>query len=106
MERQVAYLRAKEPHAEVITDIASGFDFKRKGSPNALLERCLQGDKRTVVVAHRDRLARFGFERIEWLIQHSGGQVVVFSKAAHTRPTDELLQDLLTVLGVFAARMH
>ena len=105
LERQVAYLKAKEPHAEVISDIASGLNFKRKGL-KAVLERSLQGDKLTVVVAHRDRLARFGFDLIEWLIQRNGGQVVVLSKSAHTSPTDELLQDLLAILSVFAARMH
>lgn len=30
LERQVAYLKTKEPHAEVITNIASGLNFKRK----------------------------------------------------------------------------
>lgn len=105
LERQVAYLKTKEPHAQVITDIASGLNFKRKGL-QTLLERSLQGDQLTVVVAHRDRLARFGFDLIEWLIQRNGGQVVVLSKSAHTSPADELLQDLLAVLSVFAARMH
>ena len=105
LERQIAYLKAKEPTAEVITDIASGLNFKRKGL-KALLERCLQGDQLKVVVAHRDRLARFGFDLLEWLIQRNGGAVVVLSKSAHTSPTDELFQDLLAVLSVFAARMH
>lgn len=105
LERQVAYLKGKEPHAEVVTDIASGLNFKRKGLLS-LLERCLRGDKLTVVVAHRDRLARFGFELIEWLIQQNGGQVVVLSKSHHASPSDELFEDLLAVLSVFAARMH
>jgi predicted site-specific integrase-resolvase len=104
LERQIAYLKSKEPHAEVITDIASGLNFKRKGL-KTLLERSLQGDQLIVVVAHRDRLARFGFDLIEWLIERNGGQVVVLSKSAHTSTTDELLQDLLAVLSVFAARM-
>jgi putative resolvase len=105
LQRQIDYLRSKEPHAEVITDVASGLNFKRKGL-KTLLERCLQGDKLKVVVAHRDRLARFGFDLIEWLVERNGGQVVVLSKSHHTSPTDELVQDLLAVLGVFAARLH
>ena len=79
--------------------------FKRKGL-NALLERSLSGDKLIVVVAHRDRLARFGFELIEWLIQRNGGKVVVLSKSHLTSPADELTADLLAILAVFAARMH
>ena len=104
LERQIAYLKAKEPHAEVISDIASGLNFKRRGL-KALLERSLRGDKLTVVVAHRDRLARFGFDLIEWLIERNGGQIVVLSKSHHTSPTDELFQDLLAILSSFAARM-
>ena len=105
LERQIAYLRSKEPHAKLVTDIGSGLNFKRKGL-KALLERCLQGDKLTIVVAHRDRLARFGFDLIEWLVEGNGGQIVVPSKSAHTSPSDEVVQDLLAVLSVFAARMH
>ena len=105
MERQIAYLKAKEPQGEVITDIASGLNFKRKGL-RTLLERSLEGDKLTIVVAHRDRLARFGFELIEWLIQRNGGQVVVLSKSHLASPADELTQDILAILAVFAARMH
>ena len=104
LERQISYLRSKEPNAELISDIGSGLNFKRKGL-KALLERCLQGAKLTIVVAHRDRLARFGFELIEWLVERNGGQIVVLSKSAHTSPSDELVQDLRAVLSVFAARM-
>ncbi|HSS97697.1 MAG TPA: hypothetical protein VLK33_11740, partial [Terriglobales bacterium] len=62
-------------------------------------------DKLTIVVAHRDRLARFGFELIEWLVERNGGQILVLSKSAHASPSDELVQDLLAVLSVFATRM-
>lgn len=105
LERQIEYLKSKEPHAEVISDIASGLNFKRKGL-KTLLERSLQGDKLTVVVAHRDRLARFGFELVQWLIERNGGQVVVLHKTHHASPTDELVHDLLAILSVFAARVH
>ncbi len=105
LQRQVAYLKSKEPYAEVITDIASGLNFKRKGL-KAILERSLQGHQLKLVVAHRDRLARFGFDLIEWLIERNGGQIVVLSKSHHTSPTDELLQDLLAILSVFTARLH
>ena len=104
LERQIAYLRSKEPDGDIITDIASGINFKRRGL-KTLLERSLSGDKLRVVVAHRDRLARFGFELVEWLIERNGGEIVVLSKSHHTSPTDELYQDLLAVLSVFTARM-
>ena len=57
------------------------------------------------MVAHRDRLARFGFELIEWLVQQNGGAVVVLSQS-DASPESELTEDLLTILHTFSCRMH
>ncbi|MGD1699251.1 recombinase family protein [Dapis sp. BLCC M229] len=69
LTRQVEFMQNHYPEAEVIKDIASGLNFKRKGL-RAILDRILQGDKLTIIVACRDRLTRFGFELIRatrWL---------------------------------------
>jgi len=68
---QVAYLQRHYPEAEIIKDFGSGINFKRKGL-RALLERILRGDKLRIVVAHRDRLARFGGEVIQFLVEQNG----------------------------------
>ncbi len=64
LARQVAYLHGLFPEAEVVKDIGSGLNYKRKGL-RTILERIVRGDKLTIVVACRDRLTRFGFELIE-----------------------------------------
>jgi predicted site-specific integrase-resolvase len=51
------------PDAEIIRDIGSGLNFKRRGF-QALLDRLLTSDKLQLVIAHRDRLCRFGIEAI------------------------------------------
>ena len=76
LQRQCAQMRSLYPNAEIIRDIGGGLNWKRKGLLS-ILERIHRGDKLTLVVAHRDRLARFGFELIEWLVQQNGGQVLV-----------------------------
>lgn len=68
LARQIVYMREKFPNAEIIKDIGSGLNFKRKGL-RTILQRLLQGDKFTLIVAHRDRLCRFGFELIEFLFE-------------------------------------
>ena len=105
LQRQVAWLKERFPEAEVVTDVGSGLNFKRKGL-RALLERSLPGEQLTVVVAHADRLARFGFELISWILERNGGKIVVLGRSAKGSPTEELTQDLLAVLFVFAARLH
>jgi putative resolvase len=104
LERQVAYMRSIYPKTEIIRDIGSELNFKRKGL-KALLDRLHQGDKLQVVVAHRDRLARFGIEVIQYLIKQNGGELVVLDHKSHS-PEAELTADLLSILHVFSCRMH
>ena len=104
LERQIACMRERYPTADIVRDIGSGLNFKRKGL-RSLLQRLLAGDKLTLVVAHRDRLARFGFELLQFLVESNGGEIVVLDRPVHS-PTTELTQDLLTILTVFSCRMH
>jgi predicted site-specific integrase-resolvase len=102
--RQEQYLQEKFPQAEIIKDIGSGLNYKRKGL-KTILQRCLQGDSIKLVLSHRDRLVRFGFELIEFIIESSGGEIVVLHSKDKS-PETELIQDLLSVLHVFSCRMH
>ena len=97
-------MRERFPEHDIITDIASGLNFKRKGL-RSVLERVLRREVKTVVVAHKDRLARFGFDLLQWLVESHGGTIMVLNDVSSS-PTDELTQDLLAVLTVFSCRMH
>jgi len=102
--RQVAYMRNQFKDADIIQDIGSGINFKRKGL-QSILQRLLQGDKFTLIVAHRDRLCRFGFELFEYLFEQNGGEIMVLEQPSAS-PTQELTEDLLSILHVFSYRMH
>lgn len=104
LERQAYYLQERFPHGEIIKDIGSGLNFKRKGFLS-ILERCLSGESIEVVVTYRDRIARFGFPLIEWLITRSKGKIVVLNQV-DTSPTTELVHDLIAIITVFSSRMH
>lgn len=105
LERQVEKLKSRFPEAEVIKDIGSGLNFKRKGLLT-LLERLLRGDKLKVVVAHRDRLARFGVDAFRFLIEKNGGELMVLDPYVETSKEAELTADLLSILHHFSCRMH
>ncbi len=104
LERQVSFMRSIYPEAEIIKDIGSGLNFKRKGL-RAILDRLLQGNKLTIIVAHRDRLCRFGFELIQDMVEQNGGQIMVLDQTVHS-PEAELTADLLSILHIFSCRMH
>ena len=104
LQRQAAFMQEHFPNAEVITDVASGLNYRRKGLAT-ILERIHQGDKLTLVVACRDRLARFGTELIEQILQQNGGELLVLNQR-DLSPPEELTQDLLAILTVFSARAN
>lgn len=104
LDRQCELLQSRYPDAEIFRDIGSGLNFKRKGL-KAILERAMSGERLTVVVTYRDRLARFGFDLIEWVLQRSGGSVVVLNQVI-TSPMDELTRDLTAIITVFSSRLH
>jgi excisionase family DNA binding protein len=104
LQRQVEFMQFKYPRAEIVRDIGSGINFKRKGLLS-ILERSMSGTVITLVVAYRDRLARFGSGLVEFILNKNGGKLVVLNEVALS-PYDELTQDLLTVLHVFSCRLH
>ena len=97
-------MRSVYPDAEVVTDVGSGLNFKRRGL-FSLLDRLHRGEKLTIVVAYRDRLARFGTEIISLLIEQNGGQLVVLNQIVHS-PQEELAEDLHAILNEFSARLQ
>jgi predicted site-specific integrase-resolvase len=100
----VCYCRVSSHKQRDDKDIGSGLNFKRKGL-RTLLERLLRGDKLKVVVAHRDRLARFGFDLVGFLVEKNGGELVVLDPNLGSTES-ELTADLLAILHHFSCRMH
>jgi predicted site-specific integrase-resolvase len=103
LERQVEFLQNQYPTAEFVKDIGSGLNFKRKGL-KTILERAMSGTHITLVVAHRDRLARFGIDLIRQVIEQNGGKLVVLNETLLSLE-QELTNDLLNIVRVFSARM-
>ena len=93
-------MQANYPKVEIIKDIGSELNYKHKGL-KSLLGRAMQGDKLEIVVAHKDRLARFFFSLISFLIQQNGGRVVVL-KQTNLSPSPGLTIDLLSIRNKFS----
>lgn len=104
--RQIHFLHSRKPHYanyRVVQDIASGINFKRKGL-QTILEACLRGTIGEVVVAHRDRLARFGYDLIAFLVERSGGFITVIDDQRNKSSEQELSEDLMSIVHVYCCR--
>jgi predicted site-specific integrase-resolvase len=104
LERQKEYMESKYPGCNVIKDIASGLNFKRKGLIR-LLELCKDGKVDKVMVSSKDRLCRFGFDLLEWMFRQYDVELVVLDKTDKS-PEQEFTEDILSILQVFACRWN
>jgi len=86
---------------EWMSDLGSGLNYKRKQF-NRLMEL---GQVRRIVIAYKDRLVRFGYGYFEAFCQRHTTQMVVMNGEALS-PEQELVQDLLAIITVFASRLH
>jgi predicted site-specific integrase-resolvase len=57
----------------------------------------------TIIVEHRNRLARFGFEYIEAALMAQGRKIIVMEPG---KVKDDLVQDMIEVLTSFCARLY
>jgi hypothetical protein len=87
----------------LFSDIASGINFKRPGL-QAVLERILNGSISHLVVAHRDRLARFGLDLLDWILAKHHCTLVVLHQSDSTGGPTELADDLMAVTTFFVAQ--
>ncbi len=89
---------------EWMQDIGSGLNYKRKQF-NRLMEMVELGQVRRLVIAHRDRLVRFGYGYFEAFCERHNTELVIIDGDALS-PEQELVQDLVAIIAVFAARLH
>jgi predicted site-specific integrase-resolvase len=96
LSRQISFLQSKYPNCQLIKDIGSGLNWKRKGL-ETILEQIHKGDIEEIVVAYKDRLCRFGYELFEWICQKHDTKIAVLNKVSETEDrTKELAEDLLS----------
>src|SRR6266699_4582057 len=89
---------------EWMSDIGSGLNSKRKQF-NRLMELVELGQVRRLVIAHKDRLVRFGYGYFEAFCQRHHTEIIVMN-GEDLSPEQSLVQDLLAIVTVFASRLH
>ena len=85
--------------AEVVVEVGSGMNGKRRRLARLLADATAT----TVVVEHRDRLARFGVEHLEAALSAQGRRIVVVDAG---EVDDDLIRDMTEVLTSFCARLY
>lgn len=89
---------------EWVREIGGGMNLKRKKFL-AVMDAIERGEVGTLVIAHKDRLARFGFEYLEYVASKNGCTVLVANQESLS-PQEEMVQDLLAIVHTFSCRLY
>jgi putative resolvase len=89
---------------EFVEEVGGGLNFRRKRFL-ALMDEIGRGGVRMLVLAHRDRLTRFGFEWFEHYAKAHGCEILVLNQE-HLSPEQEMVQDLMTIVHCFSSRLY
>ena len=89
---------------EWLSDIGSGLNFKRKNFTD-LMKQVERGAIKEIIIAHKDRLVRFGYEWFEAFCEGHGTALTVMN-AESLSPEQEMTQDLLAIIHCFSSRLY
>ena len=98
------YLSDKYDNYEIIEDLGSGLNYKKRGL-NKLINLICNSEMSVLVLTHKDRLLRFGSEIIFKLCKRFGTDVVILDDKKETF-TESLCNDVITLMTVFSARLY
>lgn len=90
---------------EVISDLGSGMNYKKKGLVD-LIDRIIDDRVGRLVLTHKDRLLRFGAELIFSICEAKHVEVVIINQGDDRSFEQELASDVLEIVTVFSARMY
>ena len=100
-ERLISYCNARGYRvSKVVTEFGSGLNDKRPKLESLLQEQ----DFTRLVVEHKDRLTRFGFNYIDVMLKRNGITLEVVNNTEGEK--EDTVQDFVSVITSFAARIY
>lgn len=89
---------------ETIEDIGSGLNYNRK-KWNKLIEECMENKIDSIIVTHKDRFIRFGYDWFERFLSRFNVKIIAVNNELLS-PQEELVQDIISILHVFSCRIY
>lgn len=89
----------------VVSEQVSGLNEKRRGLKK-LFKLASKGEIDIVLIEFKDRLARFGYSYFEEIFKTHGVKIELLEQKETQDATQELVQDMLAIIAVFAAKLY
>ncbi|MEE0451307.1 MULTISPECIES: IS607 family transposase [Peptacetobacter] len=89
---------------EVIEDYGSGLNYNRK-KWNKLIDECMENKVKTIIISHKDRFIRFGYDWFERFLSKFEVSFIIVNNESLS-PQEELVQDIISILHIFSCRIY
>ena len=109
LQKQVSFLRQFCNARGIIVDqcieeYGSGLNYNRK-KWTKLLNEVMEQKIKTIIITHKDRFIRFGYDWFEKFCMKFHTTIVIVNKE-ELSPQEELVQDIVSILHVFSCRLY
>ncbi len=109
LQKQVSFLRQFCNARGIIVDqciedYGSGLNYNRK-KWNKLLDEVMEQKIKTIIITHKDRFIRFGYDWFEKFCMKFHTTIVIVNNE-ELSPQEELVQDIVSILHVFSCRLY
>jgi putative resolvase len=105
LERQKTFASEQFPSHQIISDVGSGLNFKRRGL-RKLLKMVLSNRVEEIIITSKDRLCRFGYDLIEWLCDENDTKILVLDKDSGMSKESEFVRDVLSIIQIYTCKWN
>lgn len=92
---------------EKIEDVKSGMSFEDRKGFVKLLKKVTNYEVKNVIIEHKDRLVRFGFELVKMLFEKYGTNIIIISDDETNKTYEqELTDDLLSIIHYYSMKSY
>lgn len=105
LEVMKAYcIKAGLSEVEYVSEIGGGLNFERKKFLE-IMDAVERYEVKMLIIAHKDRLARFGFEYFRHFLAKHNCELVILNDEKMS-PEQEMAEDLMTIIHCFSSRLY
>ena len=110
LQRQIKFISTKlsnekQSNIEIISDIASAFNFERKGF-RKILKEVFNRNVNKVYVTYPDRFSRLSYNFFEWLFEYFGAELISINKASISNKEYEFAEDIIGIITHYSAKYY
>jgi len=86
--------------SKVVKEVGSGLNDERPKLDSLLKDR----STRIIVIEHKNKLSRFGFNYIQTLLSMEGRKIEIVNESGEDK--EDLMQDFVSIVTSFCARLY